>query len=81
MAAFDEFNPSDVDEVVLLIKPILAGRHPAVIGAALADLLAILLAGHRGGDAEVLREHILAQHIEHVRMLIPVNEALDQSLH
>lgn len=52
------------------IHPLLAGHHPAVQGAALADLLAMWLAGH---DAD-LRDALLENHIERVIELVPANE-------
>ena len=50
------------------IHPILAGHHPAVQGAALADLLATWLAGF---DPDI-REALLDNHIHTVRELVPV---------
>jgi hypothetical protein len=70
----------DLDEIgrlVEAIRPILAGHPPALQGAALADLLAIWLAGHFAGDDAAntaVREELLAVHIAMVRKLIPVNE-------
>ena len=58
------------------IAPLLAGRAPEVQGAVLADLLATWLAGHQGEGAADLREELIRLHIEAVRELIPVNEAL-----
>jgi hypothetical protein len=60
-----------VGKLVERVKPILAGQHPAVIGAAIADLLAILAAS----TAPDRREAFLAMHMAKVRELIPVNEA------
>jgi hypothetical protein len=63
------------EEAVRLAKQagaFLAGRGPAMQGAILADLLAMWLAGH---PAEV-RESILDLHLEAVRLLVPVNEAM-----
>lgn len=63
---------ASVDRVTALvdrIRPVLAGEDPSNQGAALADLLAIWIAGH----APKLREPTLAFHIDHVRRLIPVN--------
>lgn len=54
-------------------EPLFAGRDPEVVGAVLADLLAMLLAGHVGEDAAALREQLLEVHIAAVRRLIPVN--------
>jgi hypothetical protein len=65
-------DPRLVEPLVERIKPILAGNPGQIQGAVLADLLAIFLAGH----APPLREQILAIHLETVRRLIPVNEAM-----
>jgi hypothetical protein len=54
------------------VHPILAGHHPAIQGAVLADLLATWLAGH---DPEV-REALLEAHVHSVRERVPINEAL-----
>lgn len=51
------------------IGPLLAGYHPAEQGAALADLLAIWLAGH----PHEIREALLANHVDRVRELVPPN--------
>jgi hemerythrin len=63
-------------ELVAAIKPILAGEKPSIQGAALADLLAMWLAGHVAvGDpkaSEAIRETMLATHIEAVRGLVRV---------
>ena len=51
------------------IHPILAGHAPYVVGAALADLLATLLAGHFGGTPakdKALREELLRMHLKMV---------------
>lgn len=67
----------DAQGLVEEIRPLLAGYPSPTVGAALADLLAIWLAGHfAGGAAEnaALREELLAMHLKVVRKLIPVNE-------
>jgi len=64
-------NPEHVDALVDEIKPILAGHAPNLVGAVLADLLAIFMAGLH----PALREEILEMHIKSVRGLIPINEA------
>ena len=61
-------------EIVESIKPLLAGKPPEVQGAALADLLALWLAGHyQGGNA--LIEQLLEHHIRHLRALLEPNIA------
>jgi hypothetical protein len=76
---YAELNADDVVALVDKLKPVLKGYPPPVQGAALADLLALWLAGHRDprGFAETtqLRAALLEHHMEHVRQLIPVNEA------
>lgn len=64
-------DPQAVAETVaILLKPlklVFAGQPRHVQGALLAEALAIFLAGH----ANVLREQLLAVHIEYVRRLLP----------
>ena len=48
---------------------LLAGRSGIVQGAALADLLAMWIAGH----SPALREGVLQEHVKVVRKLVPVN--------
>lgn len=70
-------DPEEVMVLVARIRPLLAGRASHVQGGALADLLAIFLAGHivPGNPAATddLRERILQMHLEMVRELVPVN--------
>jgi hypothetical protein len=60
--------------------PIFAGQDPNVVAAALAELLALLLAGHfvpgDPADTQAMRDDILALHIETVKKLVPVMEAM-----
>lgn len=79
---------SQADEAKALvteISGILHGRDPNIVGAALADLLSMLLAGHflftdDGGisrkPTDKLREDLLLAHLEAVRKLLPVNEKM-----
>jgi hypothetical protein len=70
-------NAEQVARIVEAIRPLLAGKPPPVQGAALADLLAIWLAGHFAdttGDTTRLRETLLKEHVKAVRALIPENE-------
>ena len=71
-------DTNQVGRLVEAIRPLLAGNPSPIQSAALADLLAIWLAGHFAGDAyatAIVREELLAAHIAVVRQLIPVNEA------
>lgn len=61
-----------VAKIVENVRPLLAGQGPHNQGAALADLVAMWLAGHPPN----IREDILALHVEMVRRLIPVNARL-----
>lgn len=57
----------EVMELVEQIKPILAGKHPSIQGAALADCLAIWLAGYYPKE---MRDNLLKMHLEHVAELV-----------
>jgi hypothetical protein len=67
-------------EIVERVRPIFAGKPPEVIGAALADLFATLLAGHfddRGPAATAeLREMLIGNWLETMRKLIEPNEQM-----
>ena len=59
------------------IKPLLAGAGGPVQGAVLAELLAMWLAGHvnlHDPADNKLREELLAEHLRHVRALVPIME-------
>ena len=68
-----------VQALVRKIAPLLKGKPPEVQGAALADLLAMWLAGHldrsdpEGEKTALLREATLELHLMAVRALIPIN--------
>jgi len=67
-------------EIVRQCRLILAGRSSGAQSAALADLLAMWLAGHSAssGDpaaSDAVRENLLAAHVDLVRRLIPPNVA------
>jgi hypothetical protein len=72
-------------EIVEQVRPILAGHSPEVVGAALADLFATLLAGHfddRGPvETAALREEIIARWLETARLLIKPNEQMILARH
>ena len=64
-------------KIVSACSGILHGHDVTVQGAALADLLAMFIAGHQAGaETDTLREDILRLHIDHVRALIPINAEL-----
>jgi len=76
-------DEEDADEVMALVKavrPLFAGKPVHVQGAALADLLAMWLAGHvlLGDPKETkrMREHMLRLHVTGVRALIDINYKL-----
>jgi len=64
----------EVLELIEQIRPILAGKNPDAIGAALAELQATLYAGMQGIGVEQLREELMAMHMRMVRNLIPICE-------
>lgn len=71
---------SDARKVVALvnrIRPVLAGQPPQLVGAALADLLAVWLVSHSvEGDENATRDvraELLANHCGQVRRLTTVN--------
>jgi hypothetical protein len=67
----------EVEALVEAVRPLFVGKSPQVQGAALADLLAIWLAGHVIGDdpsaTERIREEMLEAHLIAVRALTPIN--------
>lgn len=69
-----------VRRLMPLVSAELRGHPPELQGAVLADLTATWLAGFGvEGDAQAtarLREDLLGLHLETIRRLIPVNEAL-----
>lgn len=71
-------NVPSVERIVESIRPLLTDHPSAIQGAALADLLAIWLAGHITADpteTAKARERLLAMHMTLVRQLIRVNAA------
>jgi hypothetical protein len=54
----------EAEALIEQLRPLLAGHHPAAVGAVLADLLGTWLSGHHPAE---LREQLLAAHIEVVR--------------
>lgn len=61
------------DALVTGMMPMLAGRHPALQGAVLADLVAMWLAGHRPAE---IQDDVLADWLETVKKLVPLNAAM-----
>jgi hypothetical protein len=72
MTEADEPDPARVMPLIRAVSTMLAGEHPVVQGATLADLLASWLAGHR--VTPEVRAELLAAHIELVISLIPLND-------
>jgi hypothetical protein len=69
----------EVHDLVEAVSPFFVGKPTQVQGAALADLLAIWLAGHVNRDdpskSARIREEMLELHLKAVRALIPINYA------
>lgn len=65
----------EVTATVAAIRPMLAGRSPEVQSGVLADLTSMWLAGMMfNEDVETLRSELLANFLNTVLELIPVNE-------
>jgi hypothetical protein len=69
--SFDEMR-DQADALVVAIKPMLAGKEAMVIGAALAELVALLIAGHD----ENTRSKIFELHVATVLELYPLAAAV-----
>ena len=63
---------AEVGPLVEMIAMLLHGRGPELQGAALADLVAMLFAGHH----PALRDECIDLWVKAMRDLIPVNEAI-----
>jgi hypothetical protein len=72
-------NAVEAQNLAEKIGLLLAGHDPEVQGAALADLLALWLAGHIApGDKKAtdeVRRLLLDAHVKAVLELVPINEA------
>jgi hypothetical protein len=71
-------SADDVETLVEKVSSLFAGKPAEVQGAALADLLALWLAGHVTPDPETTRqvqEEVLEMHLRAVRQLVPINFA------
>jgi hypothetical protein len=67
------------DVIVAACRPALGGEHPLAQGFALADLVAMWLAGHQLAPGE--HEALLAMHVEAVRSLLPLaKDRIDERL-
>lgn len=74
---------TEVEETVRSIVPMLAGKHPAVQGAILADLTSIWVIGHHGPDEAAtveVRDGILEMHLKYVRQLMVTNDITNEKL-
>jgi hypothetical protein len=77
--ANDEPDINDAIALAQSLHPLLEGKPAPLIGAALADLVSLLIAGHVADTplrTQKLRELILEEHIKAVRKLIPLQEAM-----
>ena len=63
--------------LVRAISPHFMGKDPMIVSGALADLFAILLAGHtstKPDETPALRERMIDVFLTAVRALVPLNE-------
>jgi hypothetical protein len=71
----------DVEAIVEAVKPHFVGQPGDIVGAALADLLSLWLAGHVIPDdlqtSHRHQERLLKLHIKMVRALVPINYWLE----
>lgn len=79
----DQLDPREiierVESIVEKIKPLLAGQPSVIVGAVLADLTSIWLAGHFPPE---LREELFETHRKAVWQLVaPAAGAADRSAH
>jgi hypothetical protein len=65
-----EAEEREREAIVAAIKPLLAGHDLGIQGAALAELLALFVAGH----PPALRDEILGMHVSSARELVPIAE-------
>lgn len=63
-----------IEEIVNQIRPILAKNEPGIVGAVLAELLAMLCAGMVTNDPD-FHDQVLKAHIRLVKELIPGERA------
>jgi hypothetical protein len=72
MAKIKEIDFADLQresaEIMDAVKPLLATRHPMAIGAALAELTALWIAGHSAN----LRHDMFDFHVATVRRAYPI---------
>jgi hypothetical protein len=75
-----EPDANEVEALVAAVTPLFAGKSEHVQAAALADLLAMWLAGHVYlGDARRTRrvhDRLIEEHLKAVRALVPINYAM-----
>lgn len=72
----DSDRADESQALVERVKPLFAGVEPGIIGATLADLTAMWLAGHvsnTGIRTIAMRERLLRNHTEVVRKLTIIN--------
>jgi hypothetical protein len=80
MSADSEKKARQGAELARECHAVFARQNPDAVGAALCELVALHLAGHFvAGDAvdtALMREMLLEAHIETVRKLVPIMEAI-----
>lgn len=74
-----EFDANEAVALAKSIHPMLEGKPAPIIGAALADLVSLLIAGHVADTplkTQKVRELVLEEHIKAVRRLLPLQDAM-----
>lgn len=74
LATIDADTAADVvPGIVEQIKPMLAGLHPAIQGAVIADLVAIWISGYQ---PESVRQEILDHMVSTAQQMVPIYDQL-----
>jgi len=78
----DKELKAEIDELMDEAKDVFAGHHPGAIGAVLAELVSLWLAGHQIDDKA--RKDLLRMHMDAVRAMLPlqlkyINDLIERS--
>jgi hypothetical protein len=70
---------NEVQELCDAVYDLFQGHDRVIVGAVLADLLSVWVAGHfvaddKGGETQKFRKQLLQRHMKAVRELVPLSE-------